>query len=122
MKAAVAREVGMPSEERIVKLESDASHALSTLMELKDDAKSMKGEIQEVRGEVQEVRGEVHELRVELHSIKADTAKEFGLVRAEIEKLRTAIESTKVWFLVTCFGAVFSGIGAVVGLHALKLF
>jgi hypothetical protein len=115
MKAAVTREMGMPSEERIANLESDVSHVLSTLVELKDDAKSMKGGIQEIRGEAQE-------LRVELHSFKTDIAKEFGLVRAEIEKLRTAIESTKVWFLLTCFGAVFSGIGAVVGLHALKLF
>ena len=131
---AVAWEVeDMSVEERLVQIESDMGHVLSTLVELKGDAKSTKGEIKDVRGEIKEVRGEVQEVRGEvqkvreelkgdLHSFKTETAKEFGFVRADIEKVRTAIESVKVWFLVTCFGAVFSGIGAVVGLHALKLF
>ena len=131
---AVAWEVkDMSVEERLVQIESDMGHVLSTLVELKGDAKSTKGEIKDVRGEIREVRGEVQEVRGEvqkvreelkgdLHSFKTETAKEFGFVRADIEKVRTAIESVKVWFLVTCFGAVFSGIGAVVGLHALKLF
>ena len=138
---AVAWEVeDMSVEERLVQIESDMGHVLSTLVELKGDAKSTKGEIKDVRGEIKEVRGDVQEVRCEvqevrgevqkvreelkgdLHSFKTETAKEFGFVRADIEKVRTAIESVKVWFLVTCFGAVFSGIGAVVGLHALKLF
>ena len=124
---AVAWEVkDMSVEERLVQIESDMGHVLSTLVELKGDAKSTKGEIKDVRGEIKEVRGEVQKVREELkgdlHSFKTETAKEFGFVRADIEKVRTAIESVKVWFLVTCFGAVFSGIGAVVGLHALKLF
>jgi uncharacterized coiled-coil DUF342 family protein len=118
MKAAGAREIGMSSEERLAQIESDMGHVLSTLVELR---KSTTGEIKEVRAEVHELRGELHELRADLDSFKTETAREFGFVRAEIEKLRTAIESTKVWFLVTCFGAVFSGIGAVVSLHALKL-
>lgn len=105
----------MSVEERLVQIESDMGHVLSTLVELKGDGKSTKGEIKEVRGGLEELKGN-------LHSFKTETAKEFGLVRADIEKVRTAIESVKVYFLVTCFGAVISGIGAVVGLHALKLF
>jgi chromosome segregation ATPase len=139
---AVAWEVeNMSVEERVVKIESDMGHVRSTLTDVKDEVKSLrgelKGEIQEVRTEVRsfktEVAKEFASVRGELQSFKADVAKEFGdaktetaqqfgLVRTDLEKLRTAIEGTKVWFLLTCFGAVFSGIGAVVGLHALKLF
>jgi hypothetical protein len=111
MKAAIAREIGMSSEERLAQIESNMGHVLSTLVEFRKSTTA----------EIKEVRAEVHELRADLDSFKTETAKEFGFVRAEIEKLRTAIESTKVWFLVTCFGAVFSGIGAVVALHALNL-
>ena len=126
MKAAVAREMGMSSEERLAQIESDMGHTRSTLVRLEDklssEIQAVRSEIQAVRGEVKEVRGEVQELREDLHFFKTDTAKEFGVVRAEIERLRTAIESTKVWFLASSFGAVLSGIGALVGLRALKLF
>ena len=143
MNAAVAfaREVeDMSVEERVVKIESDIVLVRSTLVRVEDDIKSLRGEIKEVRSEIKDVRGEVQQVKNDLQAFKTDVAKEFGsvrkeiadakaetaqqfgLVRAELEKLSTAIEGTKVWFLVTCFGAVFSGIGAVVGLQAFKLF
>ena len=131
---AVAWEVDdMSVEERVAKIELEMGHVRSILTDVKDDVKSLRGEIQEVRGEVQQVRGELQSfktdiakefgsVRKEIADAKTETAQQFGLVRSELENLRTAIEGTKVWFLVTCSGAVFSSIGAVVGLHALKLF
>ena len=123
---AVAWEVEVSVDERITKIESDMGHVRSTLTDVKGDVKSLREEVQEVRGELQsfktDVAKEFGSVRKEIADAKAETAQQFGLVRAELEKLRTAIEGTKVWFLVTCSGAVFSSIGAVVGLHALKLF
>jgi chromosome segregation ATPase len=138
---AVAWEVeNMSVEERLVQIESDMGHVRSALTDVKGEVKSLrgelKGEIQEVRTELRSfktevakdfasVRGELQSFKTEVAKefgdAKTETAQQFGVVRTELEKLRTAIESTKVWFLVTCFGAIFSGIAAMVGLHALKL-
>ena len=120
MNAAVAfaREVeDMSVEERLIRIESDMGHALSTLVELKGDAKSTKGEIKEVSGEVQQVR-------TELQSFKTEVAKEFGSVRVEIagtkteiEKVRTSLERAKVWLIVLVFGVTGSIVGQGIALY-----
>jgi hypothetical protein len=127
---AVAWEVeNMSVEERVVNIESDMGHVRSTLTDAKEFA-SVRGELQSFKTdaakEFASVRGELQSFKTdvakEFGDAKTETAQQFGLVLTDLGKLRTAIEGTKVWFLVTCFGAVFSGIAAVVGLHALKLF
>ena len=134
----------MSVEERVAKIESDMGHVRSTLADIKDDMRSVKGEAQELRTELHTfkeavakefalvrvdtakefelVRGEIASARMETAGLRTETTKEFGSVKEEIAKVRTAIESTKVWILVTGFGAVVSIVGTLAALHALKLF
>jgi phage-related protein len=98
MSAARKLEVKVSVEELIANIESDMGHVRSTLAD---------------------VKGEAKELRTELHSFKTEVAKDFGLVRSEMEK---GFGSIKVWVLATIGGAVISVIGGLVGLHALKVF
>jgi regulator of replication initiation timing len=119
MKRAVAREADMPLEERVAKIESDVGHILSDVGDLKNETRSLRGEVQELRSESESFRTYVVR---EFGLVRAEAQKESGLLRTEIAKIHTAIERSKVWFLATIGGAVISIVGALVGLHALKLF
>ena len=107
MGAARKLEERMTVEERVTNIEKDVGHILTTLTDMKGEAKGLKAE--------------VHQLGTEFHSFKTEVAKEFGLVRAEMEKgfgslrtemekevgsLRTEIERAKLWFVSTIAGTV----------------
>ena len=87
-------------EEHVVKIESDMEHVRSTLAEVKSDIKSLRGETASLRGETT--------------ALKAAMEKGVG-------ELRTSIEKTKVWILVTGIGAVFALCTAAAAMHSLKL-
>ena len=63
-------------------------------------------------------------VRSEIADFKTDVAKEFGSLRTEMrastESLKTAIESAKLWMLVTGVSAVLLMLFSIVG-HALKI-
>ena len=69
----------MSDDSRIVKLESDVHHLQSDVTEIKGDVKSLKMEIQT--------------LKTEFLTFKAEVAKEFGSIRASIER-------AKLWMVV----------------------
>ena len=83
----------MSVEERVAHIESDMGHVRSTLAEVKSDTKFLRGETA---------------------ALRADMEKGFG-------ELRTSIEKTKVWILVTGIGAVFALCTAAATMHSLKL-
>ena len=70
----------MSDDNRIVKLESDVHHLQSDVTEIKGDLKSLK---------------------TEFLTFKAEVAKEFGLIRASIER-------AKLWMVVTGVGTILS--------------
>jgi len=78
----------MSDDNRIVKLESDVQHLQSDVTEIKGDIKSLK---------------------TEFLTFKAEVAKEFGSVR-------TSIERTKLWMVVTGVGTILSVWGAALAL------
>ena len=83
-------------DERLVKLETDVSHILVVVGELKSDLKDVRGEIKDVRTEL---KGDIKELRGEVTSIKDQMA-----------AMRVDIVMTKVWVL--CQSAVLLGVMA----------
>ena len=98
MNAVMAGERSMAAEDRIAGLESD-------VCELKGDVKALGARVNE--------------------SIIAN-AKEFGSLRAEMEKgfgtLKTSMESAKLWMLVTGVGSVILVTFVTFLGRALKLF
>ena len=98
MNAVVAAENSMVAEDRMARLESDVG-------ELKGDVKSLNARVCE--------------------SIIAN-AKEFGGLKAEMEKgfgtLKASIESAKLWMLVTGVGSVILVTFVTFLGRALKLF
>ena len=78
----------MSDDNRIVKLESDVHHLQSDVTEIKGDLKSLK---------------------IEFLTFKAEVAKEFGSIRASIER-------AKRWMVVTGSGTILSVWGAALAL------
>jgi hypothetical protein len=61
-------------------------------------------------------------LRSVIDANKTETEKGFGSVRVEIEKVRTTIESTKLWLIINTLVIVGTILGAVTAyLHAVKI-
>jgi predicted nucleic acid-binding Zn-ribbon protein len=85
----------MSDDNRIVKLESDVQHLQSDVTEIKEDVKLL--------------RAMIEALRSEFLTFKAEVAKEFGLIR-------TSIERTKLWMVVTGVGTILSVWGAALAL------
>ena len=83
-------------DERLVKLETDVSHILVVVGELKSEIKDVRGEIKDLRTEV---KGDIKELRGEVTSIKD-----------QMTAMRVDIVMTKVWML--CQSAVLLGVMA----------
>jgi hypothetical protein len=88
MNKRVAKEPVMSDDNRIVKLESDVQHLQSDVTEIKGDLKTLK---------------------TEFLTFKAEVAKEFGAIR-------TSIERTKLWMVVTGVGTILSVWGAALAL------
>jgi hypothetical protein len=78
----------MSDDNRIVKLESDVHHLQFDVTEIKGDLKSLK---------------------TEFLTFKAEVAKEFGSIRASIER-------AKLWMVVTGVGTILSVWGAALAL------
>ena len=93
----------------VVKLTADVGHLQSDMVKLKSDVGHLQSDMTELKGEVKSVRGGLDDLRVQFHSFKTDVAKEFGSVRA-------AIERTKLWMIATGGGIILSVLGAAVAL------
>jgi predicted RNase H-like nuclease (RuvC/YqgF family) len=95
MNKRVARESAMSDDNRIVKLESDVRHLQSDVTEIKEDVKCL--------------RAMIEALRSEFLTFKAEVAKEFGSIRASIER-------AKLWMVVTGVGTILSVWGAALAL------
>ncbi len=65
-------------------------------------------------------------IRTELADFRTEVAKQFGLVDVRLESVKTSIEQTKRWVLVSGLGVLVTALTAVATLvtlgHALKLF
>jgi hypothetical protein len=72
MNAALKLEVRMSIEERVVKIESDIGHAPSTLAEVKNDIRSLRGD--------RSLRDEIKELRTEFRTFELETVKKLASV------------------------------------------
>ncbi len=95
MNARRAEKTDMTDDSQIARLESDVRHLQSDVTETKSDVKSL--------------RGALELLRTEFFSFKAEVAKEFG-------SLRTSLERTKLWMVVTGVGTILSVWGAALAL------
>jgi hypothetical protein len=95
MNARITHERIMTDNSRLTKLEADLQH--------------LQSGVTEIKGEVRSIRGAFELLKGEFLSFKAEAAKEFGSVR-------TSIERTKLWMLVTGVGTIVSVWGAAVAL------
>lgn len=93
--SAIAEEDDMVVEDRVAKLESDVGHLRSDLGEMKLD--------------LREVKLDLKSLRTEVSVFKTEVAAEFG-------RVRTAIERTKVWMLVTGLATILSVFGSALAL------
>ncbi len=79
-------------EERVAKIESDVEHLKTDVEHLKTD---------------------VRELRTDFHSFKVEVTREFGALKAQIEWVRTAIEQSKRWMLLTGLGLLATSAGTL---------
>ena len=98
MNAVIVRERVMSEDSRILKLETDAVHLQSDVSETKSTLKW---------------------LCEAFTSFKIEVTKEFGEVKTSIESLRTSIESTKLWRVVTGLGTILSMLVAALALARL---
>ena len=99
MNAAVARvETRVTAEDRIARIESDVA-------EIKDDVKTINIRLNE--SIVANAR-EFGAVRAEIEKHRTDTEKGFGGLRVEIEKVRTSIVSAKLWMVLFCIGSLGS--------------
>ena len=93
MNAVVAVERLMAAEDRMARLESDVS-------ELKGDVKALNARVNE----------SIISNAKEFGSLRAEIEKTSGNLRADMEKgfgtLKTSMESAKLWMLVTGVGSV----------------
>ena len=105
MKALMKKEDKMSVEDRLASLESDVKY-------LRDDMTDVKQRIQSLDNGVQNVRAD-------LQSFKTEVAKEFGAVRVSIESLKTSIEKSKLWMILTGVTVIMSAVVTLA--HALKL-
>ena len=87
MNARVVAERTMTVESQVVKLEASVEHLQSDVTEIKRDGKSL--------------RDTVDLLKTQFLSFKAEVAAEFGSVK-------TSIERTKLWMVVTGVGTILS--------------
>jgi len=113
----------MSDDHRIVKLVSDVSHLQSDVTEIKSDVKSLTGAVEVLKTEFYSFRTEVAK---EFGALRAEMATRFGIVDTRIESLKTALEQTKRWVLVSGLSAIASlltMLAALAGLgRSLKLF
>ena len=131
----------MSDDHRIVKLVSDVSHLQSDVTEIKSDVKSLTGAVEVLKTEFYSFRTEVAkefgssakesgsfrtEVAKEFGALRAEMATRFGIVDTRIESLKTALEQTKRWVLVSGLSAIASlltMLAALAGLgRSLKLF
>ena len=120
MNAVVAVERSMAAEDRMARLESDVG-------ELKGDVKALNARVNE---SIISNAKEFGSLRAEMEkasgSLRAEMEKGFGSLRAEMEKgfgtLKTSMESAKLWMLVTGVGSVILVTFVTFLGRALKLF
>jgi len=75
----------MALDDRMAKMESDLTHVQADIGELKSD--------------IRDIRTDIKGVYTELHGFKIEVAKEFG-------SIRTSIEQSKLWMLVTALSAV----------------
>ena len=109
MNAVMVVESSMAAEDRIARLESDVD-------ELKGDVKALNARVNE----------SIIANAKEFGSLRAEMEKGFGSLRAEMEKgfgtLKTSMESAKLWMLVTGVGSVILVTFVTFLGRALKLF
>jgi predicted RNase H-like nuclease (RuvC/YqgF family) len=117
MNALMKKEDKMPVEDRLARLESDVKYLRNDMTEAKQRIQSLDNNLQSFRTEVAKEFGAV---RTEAADFRADMNKEFGAVRVSIESLKTSIEKSKLWMLVTGVGVIMSTVVTLA--HALKLF
>ena len=117
MNALMKKEDPMSVEERLASLESDVKYLRKDVTDLQQHIQSLDNGIQNFRTEVTKEFGAV---RTEAANQRADMNKEFGAVRVSIESLKTSIETSKLWMLVTGVGVIMSTVVTLA--HALKLF
>lgn len=99
MIARVAQERVMVDESRIAKLEADVHHLQADSIELKSAFESLRDAFESFKAEISR----------ELALFKVDVAKEFGSIRASIER-------AKLWMVVTGVGTILSVWGAALAL------
>ena len=104
----------MIAEDRIARLEADVGELKVEVGELKVDVGELKVDVKALNVRVTE---SIIANAREFGSLRADMEKGFGALRTEIERnkadmekgfgsLRTSIESAKLWMLVTGVGSV----------------
>jgi chromosome segregation ATPase len=115
MNAVIVRERSM-AEERIARLESDVA-------ELKSDVKAIDKRLNEfIAGTAKEFGAVRTEMEKGFGALRAEMQEGFGSLRTSIESFRTAIESAKLWMLVTGVGSVILVTFISILGRALKLF
>jgi hypothetical protein len=86
------------------------------VLDSRDDIKVLRGEVKSLEANLQ---GKIEAVGADLQSFKTDVAKQFGAVLVAIESLKTSIEKSKIWMLVTGVGVITSTVITVA--RALKL-
>ena len=124
MSALKKKEDTMPTEERLASLESDVKYLRRDVTNMQALIQSLDNGIQNLRFDVQSFKTEVTKefgaVRTEAADLRAGMNKEFGAVHVAIEALKTSIEKSKLWMLVTGVGVIMSTVITLA--HALKLF
>ena len=124
MNALKQKDDTMSVEDRLASLESDVKYLRNDMTDVKRHIQSLDNGIQNVRADFQgfktEVAKEFGAVRTEAAGLRADMNEKFGAVRVSIESLKTSIEKSKLWMLVTGVGVIMSTVVTLA--HALKLF
>ncbi len=91
--------------------------AVAASLKIESDVEHLKTDVAHLKVEVRELRTDFHSFKVEVIRefglLKAQMAQGFGRVDKEIEWLRTAVEQSKRWMLVTGIGLVATSVGTL---------
>ena len=116
-------ENNMSVEERLAGLESDVKYLRQDVLDSQQDIKSVGGDVKSLDSKIQTVAADldrkIQAVATDLQSFKTYVVEQFGSVLVAIESLKTSIEKSKIWMLVTGVGVITSTVITVV--TALKL-
>lgn len=86
-------------EGRVAKIESDVSF--------------LRGDVLELKADQREIRQDLKVLAGELGAFRVEVAKRFGVVDATIESVRTSLEQSKRWIVVSGVSAIVTLVGVL---------